>query len=52
MRREKFDETLVSLFRFTQISGIAVCENADISVAERTDLSSCENMPVATAAKD
>jgi hypothetical protein len=51
MRREEFEETLISLFRFTQLSGVAVCEGAYVSLAERTNFSSSEDVTVAAAAK-
>jgi hypothetical protein len=52
VRREQFEELLISLFRFTQVFGVAVREGAYISVAERTDLSFRHDVPVATATKD
>jgi len=51
MRREEFYEGVVRFFGFTQISGVAVSECADVSVAERTDLSAREDVPATAAAK-
>ena len=52
MRREEFDETLVSFFGFTQVVGITVRERTNVSAAERTDLCSAHYVTVTAAAKD
>jgi len=52
MRREEFEEALISFFRFTQISGVAVREGTDISLTERTNFCAGEDVTVAAAAKD
>jgi hypothetical protein len=52
VRREEFDEALISFFRCTHVFGITIREGTYVSVAEWTNLSLRHDMSVTAAAQD